>query len=171
MNDQTNHEPSLREFIIARTFNAPREQVWKALTEPERIAQWFSPKGFSSRVVTLDLRPGGLYHYCLSSPDGKEMWGRMIYREIVAPKRLAYINAFSNAEGGLTRHPMSPSWPLEMLSTFTLDETDGQTTLTITWTPHQASKEEIGTFETSHDGMRQGWTGTLDNLDQYLTQE
>jgi len=164
-------ESSLREFTISRTFDASRQSVWQALTEPDRMQQWFSPKGFTSRATRLELRPGGTYHYCLSSPDGHEMWGKMVYREINAPERFVYINSFSNAEGGLTRHPMSTSWPLEMLSTFTLTEKDGQTILTLTWTPHNASAEEIKTFETSHAGMNQGWTGTLDQLAAYLAKK
>jgi len=173
MNNATTLAPetAAREFIISRTFDAPRELVWKSLTEPERIQAWFSPKGFSARVAQLDLRPGGAYHYCLASPDGHEMWGKMVYREIVAPERLVYINSFSDADGGLTRHPMSKSWPLEMLSTFTLVEKDGRTTLTLTWLPFNATADEIATFNTSHDGMKQGWTGTLDNLTEYLAKQ
>lgn len=171
MNTQTTptHEPTSLEFIITRTFDAPRDVVWKAITEPDRMKEWFGPRGFSSRVAKLELRPGGIYHYCMSSADGKEMWGKFVYREIVAPERLVFINSFSDAEGNISRHPMSPSWPLEMLSTFTLaEEQDGKTTLTIKWSPHNPTADEIKTFETSHDGMRQGWTGTLDQLTDYL---
>jgi uncharacterized protein YndB with AHSA1/START domain len=160
--------PVSKEFIIARTFEAPRDLVWKAVTEPARMQEWFSPKGLSSRAVKLDLRPGGTYLYCMTTPDGKEMWGKMTYREIEAPGRLVYINAFSNAEGGNTRHPMSKTWPLEMLTTFTLTESADKTTLTISWLPHEATAEEIETFNAAHDGMKQGWTGTLDNLAEYL---
>ena len=155
-------------FIIARTFDAPRDLIWKALTERERIEQWFTPKGFSARAAKQDLRPGGIYHYCLSSPDGHEMWGKVVYREIEAPSRLVYINSFSDADGGLARHPMAKDWPLELLTTYTLEESDGQTALTITWLPVNASEEEIRCFDTARDGMTQGWTGTLDNLTGYL---
>jgi uncharacterized protein YndB with AHSA1/START domain len=168
MSTEARQEPILQEFIIDRKFAKPREKVWQALVEPKRIEQWFAPKGFTSRVVKMDLRPGGTYHYGMSSPDGHEMWGKMAYREIVAPERLVYINSFSDANGGTTRHPMSKTWPLEMLTSFILVDYKDETTLIIKWTPFNASEEEKQTFAISHDSMRQGWTGTLDNLTEYL---
>ena len=62
-----------REFVISRTFDAPRDLVWKAWTERERLMQWFGPKGFTMPIAKLDFRPGGMLHYCLRSADGKEM--------------------------------------------------------------------------------------------------
>src|SRR5258708_5973485 len=138
----SNPENTAKEFVISRTFDAPRDLVWKSLTEPARMQEWFSPKGCTSRAVKLDLRPGGTYLYCMSTPDGKEMWGKMVYREINAPERLVYINSFSDADGGTTRHPLSASWPLQLLTTFTLAEGQGRTILTIKWLPVDASPEE-----------------------------
>jgi uncharacterized protein YndB with AHSA1/START domain len=164
-------ESSLREFTISRTFDAPRDLVWKALTEPDQMAKWFTPKGMTGQIGRHELEPGGMHHSAMVAPDGKEMWGRMVYQEIVAPERLVYINAFSDAAGGLTRHPMSATWPLEMLTTIKLAENGGKTTLTLTWTPYHASVAEIATFEGAHAGMKQGWTGTFDQLAEFLAQK
>jgi len=168
MSTETTTEPNPQEFIIDRTFDAPRDLVWKSLTEPERMQQWFAPKGCTSRAVKMEFRPGGMYHYCMTTADGHEMWGKAVYREIVAPERLVYINSFSDAEGGTGRHPMSKTWPLEMQTTYILVDYKGQTTLIVKWTPLNATEEEEQTFATSHDGMRQGWTGTFDHLTEYL---
>jgi uncharacterized protein YndB with AHSA1/START domain len=157
-----------RPFVISRTFDAPRELVWKAWTERDRLMQWFGPKGFTMTRATLDLRPGGVFHYCLRTPEGKDMWGKFIYREIDPPERIVLVNSFSDEKGGLTRHPMSPTWPREMLTTTTLTEHGGKTTLTIQWVPLNATEEERKTFDTSRDGMRQGWSGTFDQLAEYL---
>jgi len=62
-----------REIVITRVFDAPRELVWKAWTERERLMQWFGPKGFTMSTAKLDFRPGGVFHYCLRSPDGHDM--------------------------------------------------------------------------------------------------
>jgi uncharacterized protein YndB with AHSA1/START domain len=159
-----------QDFIISRVFDAPRELVWKAFTDPEHMKNWWGPKGFTPRVARMDFRPGGSYHYCMRSPDGHDMWGKFVYREIVAPERIVFINSFSDEEGGLTRHPMSPTWPLEMLSTFTFSEHQGKTTLTIRWSPYNATEEERKTFEDGRKGMDQGWTGTLDQLENYLAE-
>ncbi|HMA75045.1 MAG TPA: SRPBCC domain-containing protein [Xanthobacteraceae bacterium] len=155
-------------FIIARTFDAPRDVVFKAFTEPERMKRWWGPKGFTVIASTMDLRPGGTYHYGLKAPDGSTMWGKFVYSEIVAPERLVFINSFSDENGGITRHPMSPTWPLEMLSTFSFTEEHGRTTFTVKWTPLDPSPEERATFDGAQDNMRQGWSGTMDQLAAYL---
>ena len=71
----------------------------------------------------LDFGLGGVFHYCLCAPDGKEMWGKFVYREIIRPERVVWVNSFSNEQGGITRHPFSNmAWPLEKLSSVTLLE-------------------------------------------------
>lgn len=158
-------------FEMTRTFDAPRELVWQAWTERDRLMQWFGPVGCKLTVAELDLRPGGTFHYCMHTPDGNEMWGKFVYREIVPPERIVLVNSFSDKDGNLTRHPLSPTWPLEMLSTTTFSEADGKTTLTVQWEPLNATEEERNTYNTSFDGMRQGMGGTFDQLAAYLAGE
>lgn len=166
--NKTTDDYTGREFVITREFDAPRELVWQAWTERERLRQWFGPKGFTMPVAKMDFRPGGSFHYCLQSPDGHKMWGKFIYREIVAPERIVLVNSFSDEAGGLTRHPMSPTWPLEMLATTTFAEHGGKTTLTVKWKPLNATEEERRTFDAAHGGMQQGWSGTFEQLATYL---
>ncbi len=133
------------------------------------MKHWWGPKGFKVIASEMDLRPGGMYHYGLQAPDGSAMWGRFIYQEIAAPELIVLISSFSDANGGITRHPMSPSWPLEMLSRFSFEETaDGKTRLTISWTPINESDEELATFEKARPSMTQGWSGTFEQLEAYL---
>src|SRR5215471_11703282 len=99
-------------FIITRVFDAPRELVWQAHTELEHLKHWWGPKGFTWMGGKIDLRPGGVFHYGLRSPDGQAMWGKFIFREIVAPERLVFIVSFSDEKEGVTHHPLSPTWPL-----------------------------------------------------------
>ena len=157
-------------FVIARTFDAPRELAWKAWAERERLMQWFGPKGFAMTAAKLDFRPGGTFLYALRMPDGKEMWGKFVYCEIVRPERIAWINSFSDAKGGVTRHPFNAGWPLEMLTTVTLAEQAGKTTVTIEWSPLNASAEEMQTFDAGRPSMQQGWGGTFEQLAAYLMQ-
>jgi uncharacterized protein YndB with AHSA1/START domain len=157
-----------KEFIISRLFDAPRELVFACFTEPERMKDWWGPKGSTVIAQKQDLRPGGFYHYGMRGPDGTAMWGKFVYREIVRPSRLVLINSFSDEAGGLVRHPFSPTWPREMLSTFLFDAQGSGTRLTIKWLPYNATDEERATFDATFDGMTQGWTGTLDQLAGYL---
>jgi uncharacterized protein YndB with AHSA1/START domain len=157
------------DFIISRMLDAPRELVWKCFTDPEHMKQWWGPKGIKVVASKMDLRPGGTYLYGMQVPDGPVMWGKFVYREIEPPAKFVVINSFSDEKGGLTRHPMSPSWPLEMLSVFTFEEQPGgKTRFTIRWSPHNATAEERKIFDAGHDSMRQGWGGTMEQLEAYL---
>ena len=155
-------------FVVSRVLDAPRDKVWKAWTEVERLKQWWGPKGFVVTHCKIDLRPGGIMHYCLRSPEGNDMWGRFVYREIARPERLVWVNSFSDEKGGVTRHPMSPGWPREMLTTVSFAEQEGGTLVTVQWIPIDATEEERRTFEAGRDSMQQGWTGTFEQLALYL---
>lgn len=161
-------ETSVTPFTISRIFEAPCELVWKAWTEVESLKQWWAPEGFSVSVCRLDLRPGGLLHYCLSSAEGFEMWGKSVYGEIVPQEKLVFINSFSDKDAGLSRHPMSATWPLEMHTRIKFTEHKGKTMLNIQWLPISPTEEECVTFDNAREGMSLGWTGTLDYLAAYL---
>jgi uncharacterized protein YndB with AHSA1/START domain len=156
------------DFVISREFDAPRDLVFKAWTEPERLAQWWGPKGFTMVSTKVDLRPGGIFHYGMRGPDGAEMWGKFVYREIVPPERMVFIVSFSDENGGVTRHPMAPNWPLEMINTLTLTERNGKTTVTLRVAAYAATEEERATFKAGHKSMEGGFGGTFDQLDDYL---
>jgi uncharacterized protein YndB with AHSA1/START domain len=155
-------------FVISRTFDAPRDLVFRVWTEAEHLKRWFSPKGFTVIHANMDLRPGGVYHYGLRMPDGKEMWGKWVFREILAPERLVVVQSFSDPAGGLTRHPFAPNWPIEMLATKTFAEQGDKTIFTLRWSPYNATDIELKTFMAGIPGMNQGWGGTLEQLDAYL---
>jgi uncharacterized protein YndB with AHSA1/START domain len=156
-------------FSISRVLNAPRSLVYQVNTDAAHLAKWLSPAGFEVIKAALDLRVGGTYHYGLKSPDGKEMWGRQVFREIVPNERLVYIQSFSNPEGGLERHPFSPTWPLEMWAMTTFEDAGaGKTRLTVTWRPHEADEAAIATFDAGRPGMEQGFGGTFAKLESYL---
>lgn len=159
------------EFVISRTVDAPRDLVWKAYTEADRLAQWWGPKGSTLRVLALDVKPGGIFHYSFAYSAGKEMFGRFVYREIEAPSRLVFVSSFSDENGGLTRAPfpqIGKTWPLEVLNETTFTEKGGKTTVALRAVPINATEEEFATFAGMFDSMRQGFGGTFDQLDAYL---
>lgn len=155
-------------FVISRTFDAPLALVWKAHTETGHLEKWWGPKGFGMVKATLDLRPGGLFHYGLRTPGGQEMWGRFVFREVIPMRRLVYVVSFSDPEGGVTRHPGSADWPLEVLNTTTFAEAGGKTTLTLRGAPVNATASERRTFKDGYKSMEGGFKGTLDQLEEYL---
>jgi len=162
-------ETECADFVISRVFDAPRDLVWKCFAEPERMKEWFGPKGSVIVASTMDFRVGGTYHGAMRDPSGRVMWAKFVYREIVAPKRLVWVHSFSDEAGGLTRHPLSATWPLELLTTVTFEDAPGgKTDVTLRWSPLNATDEENKTFAAARGGMTQGWAGTFERLADYL---
>ena len=166
--NETGVHPDDREFVMSRTFDAPRDLVWRAWTDQKHLAGWWGPKGFTVKSLALDLRPGGTMLYCLGMPTGAEMWGLFRFREIVPQRKLVFINSFSNAKGEITRHFANEVWPLEMQTTVTFEENAGKTTVTVHWVPINATAEERKTFDDNRPSMTAGWTGTMDQLAAHL---
>jgi len=159
---------SAKEFVISRTVDAPRDLVWKAYSEAERLAQWWGPKGCKLTVGSLDFRPGGIFHYGMEWQPGKTMWGRFVYREIVPPERLVFVSSFSDENKGVTRAPFNEHWPLEVFNVVTFEDAGGKTKITIRGAPIGPTEEERSAWEGHFDSMNQGFGGTFDALDAYL---
>lgn len=155
-------------FIISRTFDGPRDLFFELWTRSEHLAHWWGPKGSKVSSFTNDLRPGGVMHYALRMPDGMELWGRWVYREIVPPERLAFINSFADREGNLQQNPWDESWPAEMLTVVTFDERDGRTKVTVESQAIDASDVQRRTFAENHGSMEQGWGGSFEQLADYV---
>jgi len=156
-------KPKEQELVITRVFDSPRDLVFKAWTEPERMMRWWGPKCFTSPVCKIDLRPGGAYLNCMRSPEGKDYWSKGVYREIVKPERIVCTDSFADEKG----HPvspeyygMNPDWPAEMLIAVTFTEDTGKTTLTLQHSPINPGPDR--------DMCQQGWNESLDKLADYL---
>lgn len=160
---------SVEPFTISRVFNAPRAIVFQAFTDPAQILRWFAPPGGKMLKASMDLRVGGVYHYGYQTPDGSEMWGKQRFLEVVAPEKLVFIQSFSDPEGGLTRHPLAATWPLEMHSTSTFEALDdGKTKLTVSWYPYNSDDAGNAMFDTARPNMSGGFQGMFASLDTYL---
>jgi uncharacterized protein YndB with AHSA1/START domain len=160
--------PASGDFVITHMFDAPRDLVWAAYTQPAHLAQWWGPQGFKVLATDVDMRPGGLFRYGLEAPNGAAMWGRWVYRSITAPVRMVVVVSFTDPAGEPVRHPMNPNWPLGMLSSMTLEEQGGRTMLTLVARPEGGTDTERRVFEAGRDSMKQGFGGTFAALDSYL---
>ncbi len=147
------------EIVIKRVFDAPREIVWKAWTESERMMRWWGPKGFTAPFIKMDLRVGGAFLYCMRSPERKDYWSTGVYREIVPHERIVSTDSFADKEGNVvpaTHYGMSPDFPLEMLVTVTFEEYGGKTRLTLRHVGIPSGSDS--------EGARQGWNESFDKL-------
>ena len=134
------------------------------------MQHWWGPKGVTIVKSTMDFRVGGIYHYGMKAPGGSIMWGRFVFREIVPPERIVFINSFSDENGGLTRHPDDRRHGRSKCCRLFLfeDVGDGKTKFTVTWSPHNASEAEARRLRRQPRQHDQGWAGTLDQLEAYL---
>jgi len=153
-------------LIMERTFAAPRELVFEAYSSAEHLKHWWGPRGWVLSACTVDFRPGGVWHYCMTCMDknqgdfyGFESWGKAIYKEMNAPEKIVYTDYFSDAEGNLTEG--MPSSEIEI--TF-VQLADNQTKLVSRAT--YASEEELK--KVVEMGMEQGISETYDRLEEYL---
>jgi uncharacterized protein YndB with AHSA1/START domain len=142
----------VRDFTLVRRFEAPRELVFAAFVEPERMQHWWAPKGFSMLSCSLDLREGGAWRMRIRSDDTGAVQTEVgVYREIRPPERLAFTHAWVRANGTLT--PTT-------LVTVLFGEREGRTEVSF----HQ---EAFGSVEAcrSHEA---GWASSLELLTEYV---
>ncbi|HEX8816282.1 MAG TPA: SRPBCC domain-containing protein [Terriglobales bacterium] len=89
----------IERLVVTRVFDAPRELVWKAWTDPKYVKQWWGPKGFTAPFCQMDFRVGGKFLYCMRTPDGQEGWTAGEYYEIVPQEKIVSSMYFSDSEG------------------------------------------------------------------------
>jgi uncharacterized protein YndB with AHSA1/START domain len=153
-----------QEIRVERVFAAPRELAFRAMTEAEHLKHWWGPAEWTLPHCTVDLRPGGKWHYCMRAPEGveglsgMEAWGLSIYEEIVPPERLVYVDAFSDADGNI-----NPKLPQVHVTVEFVDEA-GQTRMISR--SRYATQAELETVVKM--GVVPGFRQTLDRLEAYL---
>ncbi len=145
-----------RELIITRVFDAPRELVFKAWTDPKHVAQWWGPKDFTNPVCELDVRPGGAILIHMRGPDGVVYPMKGVFHEIAPPERLVFTTSAFEDEAG------NPQ--LEDRTTVTFAEHDGKTKLTVQAVVTKAAPAVEGALA----GMEAGWNESLDRLAEAL---
>lgn len=121
-------------LAISRMFEAPREKVWKAWTDPALVKRWWGPKNYTSPLCKIDLRVGGSYLFGMRSPEGKDYWSAGVYQEIAPPERLVFTDAFADKTGKYvpaSEYGMAGDWPMELLITLDFQEREGKTEMAL----------------------------------------
>lgn len=154
-----------QELIITRIFNAPRELVWEAWTDPGHLMRWWGPKIFSCPDAKIDLRVGGKYLFCMSSDTGPEawqkgLWSTGVYQEIVPMEKIACTDCFADKYGNVvpaSLYGMEGEFPLEMLVTVTFEKYQGNKT--------KMTLRHAGLPAGEHfKGANVGWNESFDKL-------
>lgn len=141
-----------RELLITRVFDAPREIVFRAWTDPKQLAQWYAPEGFTVAFLEMDLRPGGAWKKCMRSPAGEEYWRHGVYLEISPPRRIAftYLSDDPNSD---PEH--------ETIVTVTFAEQGKKKTLL---TLRQANFDSVA----ARDAHNFGWTSAMQRFGEFV---
>ncbi|MBI4067209.1 SRPBCC domain-containing protein [Candidatus Gottesmanbacteria bacterium] len=160
-------------ITITRVFDAPRELVWKAWTNPEMAKKWWGPKDFTAPSIKIDLREGGKYIFAMQGPKGSE-WDKVIYsageyKEIIPNEKLVVTDYFSDENGNKmkpTDFGQDPNFPEETTVTVLFESiANGKTKLSIIY-PKPETEEQFQAMLKS--GMTEGWNSSLDKLAESL---
>ena len=147
-------------MVVTRVFDAPRELVWKAWTEPKYVMQWWGPKSFTAPFCEMDFRVGGKFRCCMRTPDGQEFWNGGEYHEIVEHEKIVYSLYFADATGnkveaaeyGIEHEAMEDAHDVAIFEDFG----NGQTKLTLIGNETMESAKNSGQLE--------GWNEILDKV-------
>ena len=138
-------------MVVTRVFDAPRELVWTAWTDPKYVKQWWGPKGFTAPFCEIDFRVGGKFLCCMKAPDGREFWNGGEYHEIIPHEKIVYSMHFADAKGnkvdpaqyGIEHEPMDDAHDVVTFE----DLGDGRTKLTLTGNEAMESAKKSGEVE------------------------
>ena len=147
-------------MVVTRVFDAPRDLVWKAWTDPKYVMQWWGPKGFTAPVCKMDFRVGGKSLLCMKAPDGQEFWNVCEYHEIVPHEKIVSLMYFADSEGnriepahlGIDHQAIDGAFDVTLFE----DLGDGRTKLTFIGNEPAESAKRSGQME--------GWNQILDKV-------
>lgn len=144
-----------REIVAVRVFDAPRELVWKAWTDPQQIVQWWGPNGFTTTTYSMEVKPGGVWRFVMHGPDGVDYRNRVTFLEVVPPRRLVFKHG-----GDEDCEPVSHE------TTVTFEAQGSKTKLTMRMLFESA---EARRFVAEKYGAVEGLGQTLGRLGEYVT--
>jgi len=145
------------EIVITRVFDAPRELVWQAWTDPKHVVNWWGPTGFTTTIEKMDVRPGGVWKHVMHGPDGTDYPNSSVFKEVVKPERIVFSHG-GGKEGGPGVH-FTATWTFEGLAA-------NKTRLTIRMVFDSAADRDVVVKEY---GAIEGGNQTLGRLAEYLT--
>ena len=144
-----------RSIIGMREFDAPRDLVFAAWTDPKHLAQWWGPNGFTTTTMSFDLRPGGIWRFVMHGPDGRDYQNRITFDEVVPPGRIVYRHG-----GG------EDVEPVQFRQTVVLEDLGGRTRMT--WCDDFPSAAEPDRVIKEY-GAAQGVVQTMARLGEYVS--
>lgn len=156
----------LPEFVLDREFDAPRELVWRAWTDPEFLQRWYGP-GVETVIHRFDLEPEGFWLNEMKMKAGSN-FQKIIFKEVSEPEKLVWHHCSTDARWNIVANPMMPDWPRILLTNVTFEDRGEQTNVRLSQIPLDATDAEIACFAKMKDGMSGGWGSGYEIADQLL---
>ncbi len=147
------------ELLITYLFDAPRELVFKAWTDPEQLKNWYAPEGCSVEFKSLDVKAGGFFHSVIRDPKHGDCWINGRYSEVVVPEKIVFSMILSNEKGenvSAGEAGKSDAWPEAIVTTVTFTPVGSQTKITLHQTVDEAEAKKTGAY--------QSWFSMFDKL-------
>lgn len=146
---ETNSNTKDRELLLTRTLNAPVALVWEVWSNPEHIAKWWGPNGFTNTIHIMDFKPGGTWEFVMHGPDGTDFPNKSIFREVIPLKKIVY------------EHDSYPGF----IATITFEDQGDKTRITwhMLFESSEVFLQVVKTFK-ADEGLKQN----LEKLDLYL---
>lgn len=146
-----------REIVISRVFDAPLEMVWDAWTDPKQVVKWWGPRGFTTTIHEMDVRPGGVWHHTMHGPDGANYPGKSVFAEVIKHKRIVLSHS-GGKEGG-------PAANFKSTWSFEVEGEQTKVTIRMVFDSAEARERVVREF-----GAIEGGKQTLARLGEFLAE-
>ena len=159
----------LPEYILDREFDAPRDMVWRAWTDPALLSRWYGP-GVETVIHKFDLAPGGVWLNEMKWGENS-MLSKMVFKEVTAPEKLVWDHFSStDSEWNSIKNPKMPDWPDVLLTKVTFEDAGAKTKVRLSQIPIDASDAEIACFAQMMEGMSKGWGSGYAIMDEMFAE-
>jgi len=156
------------EYKLERIFEAPRELVWRAWTDPELLHRWYGP-GIETIIHKFDLKAGGSWLNEMKW-GGNSDFSKMVFQEVTPPSMLVWHHSSSDSDWNIITSPMMADWPRVLLTTVIFEDMGDRTNVRLTQVPIEATDAEIACFAAKMAGMDKGWGGGYAIMDELFVE-
>jgi len=158
----------LPEYVLDREFDAPRQMVWNAWTDPKLLSHWYGPN-IETIIHQFDLKPGGVWLNEMKMGENS-MLSKSVFGEVVPEERLTFNQSSTDKDWNVISSPMMPDWPRVISNVITLEALGDKTKLRLVWAPVDATEAEIACFAGAVNNMGKGWESGFALLDEMLAE-
>jgi uncharacterized protein YndB with AHSA1/START domain len=158
----------LPEYVFDRLFDAPRDMVWRAWTDPELLHRWYGP-GVETTIHQFDLKPGGAWLNEMKWGN-KSDFSKMVFQEVTPLEKLVWLHSSCDSDWNIITSPMMANWPRVLLTTVLFTDVGEKTNVRLSQIPVEPTDAEIACFAEKMAGMDRGWGSGYAVMDELFAE-